>query len=298
MSQAAHASPSLAAACLSAVRPATLSAAVAPVVVGSALAAAEGALVPAIAAAALAGAVLIQIGCNLYNDYGDFKRGADTAERVGPARAVARGWLSPRQVVAGALASLAAAALIGCYLVAVGGWPILLLGLTSIAAAVLYTAGPAPLAYVGLGDVFVLLFFGLGAVSGTYYLQAGVPTLEVVAASLAVGALTTAILVVNNVRDEPTDRRAGKRTLVVRFGRRFGVAEHGALLAFAYSAVALVAAARGAIGWALPLGSAPLALALWRRVRRGSGAALNPELGATARLGLLFAALLSLGVLL
>jgi 1,4-dihydroxy-2-naphthoate octaprenyltransferase len=298
MLQAVETRPSLLAACLQAVRPATLSAAVAPVVVGSALAAADGVLAVGPAVAALAGAVLIQIGCNLYNDYGDFKRGADTEERVGPARAVSRGWLSARQVVTGAIVSLALAALIGVYLIAVGGWPILVLGLASLAAAILYTGGPAPLAYVGLGDVFVMLFFGLGAVGGTYFVQARAVSLPVVAASLAVGALTTAILVVNNVRDERTDRQAGKRTLVVRFGRRFGLAEHGALLCLAYALVVAVAAWRGAPGWALPLLSAPLAVVLWRRIARADGAALNPELGATARLGLIFAALLAVGVLL
>lgn len=280
---------------LAAARPATLTAGVVPVVVGTALAVADGVARPALAGAALLGAVLIQVGTNLVNDLGDFRRGADTAERLGPPRAVQRGWLSEREVAAGAAAALAGAVVVGISLVAAGGWPIALIGVASLACAVAYTAGPFPLAYVGLGDLFVLLFFGGAAVCGTYYVQARAVTGGAAWASVAAGLMATAILVVNNLRDRETDARAGKRTLVVRFGERFGRAEHAATLLVPYAMVA-AAGALGGPGWLLPLVSLPLAVREVREVRRKDGAALNPHLGSTARVGVAFGALLSLGV--
>lgn len=298
MSHTAVEVPSPLAAWIASMRPATLSAAIGPVAVGSALAAADEVFRPAPSIAALFGAVMIQIGTNFYNDHADFVRGADTEERLGPARAVQKGWLTSRQVLAGSAVAFALAAIAGIYLVSVGGLPIALLGVLSIAAGIAYTGGPLPLAYVGLGDVFVLAFFGVGAVAGTYYLHAAAVPGHVLAASLAVGALATAILAVNNVRDRHTDARAGKRTLAVRFGRRFGVAEHAALMFVAYLIVLGVAWRLDAWGWLLPLASAPLAVRSSLRVARGEGAALNAELGATARVGLLFSGLLAVGVLL
>lgn len=281
-----------------AIRPATLWAGAVPVIVGTALAVAEGHRAWAAAAAAMLGALLIQIGTNLVNDYSDFHKGADGPDRLGPARATAKGWLTPRQVATGAALSLGGAAAVGVYITAIGGWPMLALGLASIACAVAYTAGPLPLAYLGLGDVFVLLFFGLGATGGTYYLQAGALDGGAVIAGLAVGALATAILVVNNLRDRHTDARAGKRTTAVRFGGRFAREQYIALLVAAYGLV--IGAVLGGIagpGWLLALASLPLAAREIRALTTVDGAALNPHLGATARLELVFGLLLSAGVL-
>jgi 1,4-dihydroxy-2-naphthoate polyprenyltransferase len=281
-----------------ALRPATLTAAVGPVAVGTALAARDGRANLVAASAALIGATLLQIGTNLYNDHADHVRGADTEARLGPPRAVQRGWLSSAQILWGAGLSFALAAVAGLYLVATAGWPIVVIGLLGIACGILYTGGPAPLAYVGLGDVFVLAFFGVAAVCGTYFAQAGTVSPAAVASSLAVGSLATAILVVNNLRDRHTDAAAGKRTLVVRLGARFGRLEHAGLLAVAYAISAALAITSGEIAWLAPWLSAPLAVGAIRRVAQRDGADLNPELGATARLGLLFSLLLAAGALL
>ena len=261
-----------------AIRPATLMAAVGPVAVGTALAPADGAAHAPAAVAALAGALLIQVGTNLVNDLADFRRGADDDDRLGPARAVQKGWLGQRAVAWGAALSFLAAVGVGTYLVSRG-----------VTAGSAYTAGPFPLGYHGLGDVFVLAFFGLAAVCGTYYVQALTVTPATVAAALAVGAPTTAILVVNNLRDRNTDARAGKRTLAVRFGATFARLEYAGLLAMAY----IVAAAQG---WWVPFASLPFALVQVRALRTADGVALNPHLGRTAGLGLLFSLLLALEV--
>lgn len=296
-SSSAGAHPGRLRAWLAAVRPATLTAGIVPVVVGTALAAGDGVARPAVAAAAMLGAVLIQIGTNLVNDLEDFRRGADTADRLGPARAVQKGWLSQREVATGAAVALGGAVAVGAFLVAAGGWPIVGIGLASLLAAVAYTAGPFPLAYLGLGDLFVLLFFGVVAVCGTYWVQALALSPGAVWASVAVGLAATGILVVNNLRDRITDARAGKRTLVVRLGAAFGRAEHAASLLGPYAVVAGAwAAGVGGPGWLLPLASLPLAIKEVRDVRRKDGAALNPHLGSTARVGVVFGALLSLGV--
>jgi 1,4-dihydroxy-2-naphthoate octaprenyltransferase len=198
------------------------------VLLGTLLAAADNAAHLLAAGCALAGAVLIQVGTNYVNDAADFERGADTAGRVGPKRAVAAGLVSARsmKVAAGVAFALAFAA--GLYLIARGGWPILALGLVSIAAGVAYTVGRYALAYVGIADLFVLVFFGPVAVGGTYYVQALALPPFVLVAGLGAGLLATAILVANNVRDVEEDRAAGKRTLVVRRGRGFGVSLYGA----------------------------------------------------------------------
>jgi 1,4-dihydroxy-2-naphthoate polyprenyltransferase len=294
--------PSIARAWLLAIRPATLTAALGPVAVGTGLAAADGAFDASVALAALLGATFIQIGTNLYNDYADFKKGADTDERLGPARAVQRGWLGPEQVRAGAAVSFGIASLFGGYLILVAGWPILVIGLLSLLSGVLYTGGPAPLAYTGLGDLFVILFFGFAAVCGTYYAQALALAPATYAGAGAVGLLATAILVVNNLRDRHTDAKAGKRTLVVRFGERFGRREYVLCIVLSYLLVAAVPAvsmAQGltvAWGWLLPWLTLPLAIHQTRQVLGTDGAALNPHLGGTARVGLLFSLLLALGV--
>ncbi|HEX6276792.1 MAG TPA: 1,4-dihydroxy-2-naphthoate polyprenyltransferase, partial [Polyangiaceae bacterium] len=223
-----------------ATRPPTLLAAVVPVAVGTAVAAAEGSARTGPALAALVGALLLQIGANFANDVFDFEKGADTAERLGPVRAVQAGLLSPRSVRRGMFVVFALALLVGAYLTSVAGPAVVVIGLASIAAAVLYTGGPYPLGYHGLGELFVLLFFGFVAVAGTAFVQLGnVPGLAWWAA-VPVGALATAILVVNNLRDIATDAPAGKRTLAVRFGERGAVLEYVLCVAAAYAVPALL----------------------------------------------------------
>jgi 1,4-dihydroxy-2-naphthoate octaprenyltransferase len=278
-------------------RPQTLPAAAAPVLVGSACAAAAGGFRIGPAAAALLGALLIQIGTNLWNDACDFERGADGADRVGPPRAAQLGLLTPARLRAGTAAAFAGAFAAGIYLTAVAGWPVVIIGLASLAAGLAYTGGPFPLGYHGLGDPFVLLFFGGVAVCGTAYVQLGeVPALAWWAA-LPVGCLATAIIVVNNLRDRAGDARAGKRTLAVRLGAAGARAEYVALLAIGFAVPPLLVAAGLASAWALlPLASAPLAVAPLRRMLRTEGAALAPALPATARLLMVHGALLALGL--
>ena len=286
---------------VSAARPATLPAACSPVMVGTALAAAHGSLRVDAALAALLGALLLQIATNFFNDYADFKKGADTEERLGPARATQKGWLQPKQVLNASVFTFALAALVGVYLVVHAGWPVVMIGLASIACGVLYTGGPKPLAYHGLGDIFVLLFFGVVAVCGTYYVQAFTWSSTVFVASLGVGALITAILVVNNLRDRLTDAKAAKGTLVVRYGERFGRGEYVALVASAYAIPVVLFLMPGegvSAFYLLPCLSLPLAIGVTRRVLSAEGSALNPELGATAKVGLVYSLLLSVGVLL
>jgi len=207
---------------LAATRPKTLAAAVAPVVIGAALAGSEGSLhVPSLLAIIFS-SLFIQIGTNFANDYFDFVKGADTEERVGPTRATQAGLVTPRGMLFATIVAFAISALFGLYLVCRGGLPILIIGVSSIAAGILYTAGPYALGYLGLGELFVVVFFGPVAVGGTYYLQTGNITLPVIIAGLAPGLLASAILVVNNYRDRHTDAVVGKHTLVVRFGERFG----------------------------------------------------------------------------
>lgn len=284
---------------LLAVRPKTLYAAVSPVLVGTAVAFSEGAFKPIPALAALLGAVLIQIGTNLANDAADFQKGADSGNRLGPLRVTQAGWLSPQQVLTGAWLCFGAAALIGLYLARVAGWPILAIGLLSILAGVAYTAGPFPLGYHALGDLFVFLFFGVAAVSGTAFVQTGHFSSRALWAALPVGLLATAILVVNNLRDLETDRRAGKITLAVRLGDRRTRGQFIALLAGAYLAPV----------WMWVVGEAPLWILLtwismpaaWRVIRglwAAQEKALNRYLAATGQLELLYCFLFSLGLIL
>jgi 1,4-dihydroxy-2-naphthoate octaprenyltransferase len=281
---------------ISAARLRTLPAAVVPVAVGTAVAHAAGAIAWGPALAALAGALAIQIGTNFANDVFDAERGADGPDRVGPTRAVSAGLISAAAMKRAMIAAFAVAAAFGAYLVSVGGWPIAALGLLSIASGIAYTGGPWPLGYHGLGDVFVLGFFGFAAVCGTAYVQLGhVPALAVWA-SLPVGALATAILVVNNLRDRATDARAGKRTLAVRLGRRATLAQYAALLAIAYAVP--LGLALGAGAWiALPLATAPIAIARVRQLAGAAdGATFNRCLAATAQLLLLHGALFTAGL--
>jgi 1,4-dihydroxy-2-naphthoate octaprenyltransferase len=293
--------PSLPRVWLLATRPATLTAALSPVMVGAAAAwrASGGAGYRwGAVLAALLGAMFIQVGTNLANDVFDFEKGADTAERLGPTRVTQAGLLTPSQVRAGMVASFALATAAGVYLTAVAGWPIVAIGVASIASGVAYTGGPYPLGYNGLGDVFVFVFFGLVAVGGTAFVALGhVPALAL-GLAVPVGALATAVLVVNNVRDHVTDVRAGKRTVVVRFGRRFGVAEYVACWLAALAVPVALAATRRAPWLLLPLLTLPMAVALSRKVATVEGRPLNPVLGATAGVLLLHSLLTAAGLLL
>jgi 1,4-dihydroxy-2-naphthoate polyprenyltransferase len=290
--------PSRARAWLLASRPATLPAAVGPVLVGLGVAIGLGVFEPLPALAALAVALLLQVLSNLANDLSDFRSGADTDDRLGPPRAAAQGWLSEREMVAGIGVVVGLAGLVGLYLVWVGGLPILLLGVAAVISAFAYTGGPFPYGYHGLGEIFVFVFFGLVAVAGTTYLQTLTWEPLAVMAAVPVGSLITAILVVNNLRDIDADRRAGKLTLAARRGRTFAMQEYDTLLVFAYAMpVGLVLAGDVSIAVLLPLASAPLALALRRVVRApGDPRRLNPVLRETARLSLLYSALFAAGL--
>lgn len=279
----------------------TLSAALVPVLVGSVVAYRHGGFHAVAALAALVGAIGIQIGTNLANDLFDYRKGADPPERIGPPRVLPMGWLTPSDVKAGIVAAFGIATVAGAYLVALRGWPVLAIGIASMAAGLAYTAGPFALAYTGLGDVFVFLFFGFVAVLGTYFVQTGTVDPEAILASIPVGALATAILVVNNLRDIDTDRAARKRTLAVLVGRRGARAEFAALLAAAFLVpMALWAQGLRSAWILLPLGAASLAARTLQTVfEREDGPSLNGALIDTAQLhllfGLLFAAGLALG---
>ncbi len=282
-----------------AARPRTLPAAVAPVVVGTAVAIAEDSFAPLAAAAAFAVALLLQVGANLANDVFDFRRGADTAARLGPVRVTQSGLIAPERVLAATGLTLGAATMIGLYLVWRGGWPIALLGVLAVLSALAYTGGPRPLGYHGLGDLFVFLFFGAIGVAGTHYVQAREVSSLALGAAVPVGCLVTAIIVVNNLRDIDTDRAVGKRTLAVRLGAAGTRAEYAILLAGAFLVPPVLWLGGGlSAWWWLPWLTLPLAGALVRRVGRTTGAALNPLLGATARLALLFSLLLAGSILL
>ena len=280
-------------------RPKTLPAAVAPVLVGTALAYADGQfrLLPAVAA--VLGALLLQIGSNLANDYFDFIKGADTEDRLGPQRAAASGLISLEALRMGMVVVFGAAILVGIYLVIVGGWPIVAIGIASIIAAIAYTGGPFPFGYHGLGEVFVFIFFGLTAVCGTYYVQALTLTINVVLVAIPVGALITAILVVNNLRDIETDECAGKRTLAVMLGRDNTRREYLVLLVIAYL-IAVVLLVTQREGWLmLPWLTLPLAWGLGKTIfSQTDGPSLNTALAGTARLSLVYSLLLALGIVL
>jgi 1,4-dihydroxy-2-naphthoate octaprenyltransferase len=288
---------------LLAARPRTLPAGVAPVLVGTALAWAErdGLRVGAFVAALL-GAVFIQVGANLSNDYSDARRGADTEDRLGPVRVTAGGLVPPKQVLTATYVSFALAVLCGVYLIVVAGWVILAIGAASILAGVLYTGGPRPYGYEGLGDVFVFLFFGLVAVTGSYYAQVEQLSWEAFALAVPVGLIASAILAVNNIRDAPTDARVGKRTLAVRMGRAPARSLYAAEVYVAFLVPPVVWAAGGDhVGpWVLLTWLAlPLAVPLVRTVRQhDDGPTLNGALAKTGMLQLVFCVLLSAGLLL
>lgn len=279
-----------------AARPQTLPAAIAPVAVGTAVAHAAGGSQAGPAIAAVAGALLLQIASNLANDVFDHERGADGPDRLGPPRAVASGLLRPRAVRCALFLVLGAAMAVGVYLTLVAGWKVVALGLLAMACAVAYTGGPVPLGYHGLGDLLVLLFFGFAAVCGTAFVQLGRVPAESLWAAVPVGALATAILVVNNLRDRAGDAACGKRTLAVRLGARAARLEYALLVAVAYAVPAVAAIARGEPLLALPLLAAPWGLLLAQAVWRRDGRALNPCLPATARLLLVTSLLWAIGI--
>ena len=296
-----------------AARPQTLPAGAAPVIVGVALAVYDGVFAPLPAAAALVGALLIQVGTNFANDYYDAVKGTDDPDREGFTRVTAGGLIAPGRVKLAMIATYALALVVGLYLVVLGGVPILVVGLSSIVAGILYTGGPYPYGYYGLGDLFVFVYFGLVAVTGTYYVQAvaladvgylplwvpaGTVTVGAILVGVAAGGLATAILVVNNIRDLESDREAGKRTLAVILGYTFSRVEFLGLFALAYVVPVVLW-----VGFGYPAAvlsvflSLPLAVAVTRTVlTRTDGDALNPALERTGQLFALYAVLFALGV--
>jgi 1,4-dihydroxy-2-naphthoate octaprenyltransferase len=288
-------------------RPATLPAAIAPVLAGTAAASwapiTSGAAFdfqPGAFVAAMIGAVLIQIATNFANDYADFGRGADSEQRLGPTRVTQAGLVSAGQIRFAIAVTFSAAAGVGIYLIVVAGWPVLVAGGAAILAGYFYTGGPWPYGYHGLGDVFVFVFFGLVAVIGSYFVQVERITWEAVAAALAVGLPVTAILVINNLRDVETDRASGKRTLAVIVGPHFARVEYALLLATAFALVPIFAAAE-LMPWTAMLAwmAAPLAVRLVVDVHSGlAGGDLNVVLRQTGLVHLAFGALLAVGYLL
>lgn len=284
-----------------AIRPKTLSIAVVPVLIGSTLAwIHSGDLAWPVMGAALMAALCIQAGTNLYNDAADYERGADcNATRLGPVRVTAAGWLTAAQVRRGAGVSFATAAALGGYLIWAGGWPILLIGLASIAAGIAYTGGPRPVAYTSLGEVFVWLFFGLVAVVGSYYLQTGELSWAAAVAGALIGMPAAAVLVVNNYRDLENDKAVGKNTLAVQFGRRASEIEYAALMLLPFALLPLLARwGNSPLGGMIPLLLLPWALYLITRLWGAApGPLCNQLLAATARFQLIFGLLLCLGLL-
>jgi 1,4-dihydroxy-2-naphthoate octaprenyltransferase len=285
---------------LMAARPRTLPAAVAPVLVGTALAGFAHIFHPLRLVATLVGAIFIQVGTNLSNDYSDARRGADADDRLGPVRVTAGGLVPPKQVLVATYASFAIAVLAGIYLVSVAGWQLLLVGAASILAGVLYTGGPRPYGYEGLGEVFVFLFFGIVAVAGSFFVQTKTLDWEAFALAVPVGLLAAGILVVNNVRDIDSDRRAAKRTLAVRLGRRRTREMFAAIIYLAYLLAPVTWLFGPTSAWMLlPWLTLPLATALVRTVRnRTDGPSLNGALARSGMLQLSFCVLLSAGLLL
>lgn len=282
-----------------AARPKTLPASIAPILLGTAVAIHEGGFHLLTAIMALITAMLLQIAANFANDALDFRRGADTAERTGPTRITSSGLVPAEAVLRATALTLGLATLSGLYLVWRGGWPFLLLGIAALICAVAYTGGPYPIAYLGLGEVFVFIFFGLIAVTGTAYLQMREVTTLALAAALPTGAMSIGILVVNNLRDLEQDRIANKRTLAVRFGRTFTLTEYAAMLVITM----LTPFAFWLTGWLnawslLTILSWPLFRNLWRQISTNSGVHLNATLGATGRTLFMYSVLLSAALIL
>ncbi|MFM8368545.1 MAG: 1,4-dihydroxy-2-naphthoate polyprenyltransferase [Chloroflexota bacterium] len=281
-----------------AIRPRTLPAAASGVAMGCALAWYDGSfqLLPALACVLIA--LLLQIGSNVANDVFDFERGADTAERLGPVRVTQAGFLTPTQVKRGMVVIFGLAAMLGLYLAALRGWTVIWLGAAAILSAVAYTGGPYPLGYHGLGDVFVFLFFGLAAVAGTYFVQVGWVSVIAWWMSVPIGLIVTAILVVNNLRDMDSDRKAGKHTLAVRLGERGAKIEYVLCMAIAYLIVpALVLMNLIPVGGMLAWLSLPVAVRTLRTVFTQKGRPLNAALAGTGQTAFLFSLFFWVGLL-
>lgn len=282
-----------------AARPKTLPAAAAPVIIGTAMAYAAGAFHLLFALAALAGALLIQIGTNLANDYFDFKKGIDQPDRLGPMRVTQAGLVTPAQTKWATTIVFGLAILIGVYLVYRGGWPIVTIGLLSVLFGVLYTGGPAPLGYIGLADLFVLIFFGPVAVGGTFYVQALSINNEVLIAGLAPGLFSTAILTVNNLRDADSDKLSGKKTLPIRFGKNFARWEYLLCIMIALFIPDILYAMNSSHPYTL-ISTIVLLFAFpsIKKVFTLEGPILNDVLATTGKLLLLYSLIFSIGWLL
>jgi 1,4-dihydroxy-2-naphthoate octaprenyltransferase len=282
-----------------AARPATLPAAVVPVLVGTALGIADRRFSPPVFLATLVASLLIQIGTNFANDYYDFRKGTDTEARLGPMRVTAGGVFTPQEVLMATAITFGLALLVGLYLVSVGGLPILLIGIFCILAGIAYTGGPYPLGYHGLGDLFVFVCFGVVAVAGTYLLQAGTVTLSAFLASVPVGLLCTNILVVNNLRDIDTDQATGKRTLAVRIGREATRKQYALFLLISYTIPITLwqAGITSTFLFWLPLVTVPRAVRLGRYVASQDGRGLNRALRDSGQLHLRFGVLFALSLL-
>ena len=281
-------------------RPKTLPASIAPVIVGSALAGFYNTfqIIPAVIAGICS--MLLQIGVNLANDYYDYVKGTDTDERLGPTRVTKSNLISARQVKIVTYMVFLLAVLFGLYLIKIGGWPILIIGIVSIISALLYSGGPFPYGYRGLGDVFVFIFFGLIAVNGTFYVQALTFNYVVFLSSLPVGFLITAILVVNNLRDIPTDKKTGKHTLAVIMGEKNTKVEFLVLMTVSYLIPVILSVLKLIPVWGalLSLLSLPLAVKDIKFVFTRNGTELNKALAKTAQIALLYCISFSIGVLL
>lgn len=294
--QHAQQEPSRFQAWMMAIRPKTLPAGAVPVVVGTALAAADGKLLPVAAVIALLCALGIQVATNFINEIYDFRKGADTVERLGPTRTVAAGYISEKTMIIVSAALLLMVFLLGLYLVYLSGWPILLIGLLSMFFAWAYTGGPYPIAYSGLGDLFVFIFFGLVAVSGTYYVQAGSLTLPVLTAAVAPGIFSVNILLVNNIRDIDTDRKVGKMTLPARTGGGNARWLYLGLTVVAYFVPVWMWMTGYSFWVMLSWFSIPLAVGQIRTLFRSEGRVLNEVLAGTGRVMVLHGTLFSLGM--
>jgi len=282
-----------------AARPKTLFAAFAPVFVGASLAVAEKNFDAFSSVVALLCSILIQVATNYTNDLYDHLKGADTKERVGPKRALNEGWVTTTQMKTAIYLTFGTAFLMGLYLVYIGGPFILTIGILSIIAGFMYTGGPFPLAYNGLGDLFVFLFFGFVGTIGTYFINTSTVSSQALLASIPVGALVTNILVVNNYRDFEQDRKAGKRTLAVMFGKNFALGEYLTLLGSSFAVPLIMFVYYDLNAWIfLPYLTLPFAYKLIIMLLNRHGSELNPALELTAKLSALFGVLFSVGLVL
>ncbi len=280
------------------IRPATLWVAIVPLWVASAMAWRDKTFTPGICAAILVASVAIQIATNAFNDWADFRTGADNDERLGPIRSLQSGSLSEKSVLAVVIICYVVAIACGIYLVSIGGWPIVAIGALALTCGIAYTGGPFPLAYLGIADVFVFVFFGLIAVSGSYYLYSGVWRSTALYYGASLGCIATAILVVNNIRDRHSDRKVDKKTLPVRLGVTFARWQYATLLLMAPALVVWTALQRKNWMVLLVLLCLPFCMYLIRAVWQKDGCQLNPVLGQTAKLELLFGLLLGVAIVL